>query len=77
MGIIGSAGTAAAANTDLKLLFGVVDHYPLVVFMGTTLLTFALQSSTASIGLGIGLAQSGLLPGTTIVPWTASAIISA
>jgi phosphate:Na+ symporter len=32
MGIIGSAGTAAAANADLKLLFGVVDHYPLVVF---------------------------------------------
>ena len=28
MGIIGSAGTAAAANADLKLLFGVVDHYP-------------------------------------------------
>ena len=73
MGIIGSAGTAAAANTDLKLLFGVVDHYPLVVFMGTTLLTFALQSSTASIGLGIELAQSGLLPGTTIVPWVLGA----
>jgi phosphate:Na+ symporter len=73
MGIIGSAGTAAAANADLKLLFGVVDHYPLIVFMGTTLLTFALQSSTASIGLGIGLAQSGLLPGTTIVPWVLGA----
>jgi phosphate:Na+ symporter len=69
MGIIGSAGTAAAANTDLKLLFGVGDHYPLVVFTGTALLTFALQSSTASIGLGIGLAQSGLIPGTTMVPW--------
>jgi len=62
MGIIGSAGTAAAANADLKLLFGVVDHYPLVVFIGTALLTVSLQSSTASIGLGIGLAQSGLLP---------------
>lgn len=52
MGIIGSAGTAAAANADLKLLFGVVDHYPLVVFIGTALLTVTLQSSTASIGLG-------------------------
>ena len=61
MGIIGSAGTAAARNGDLKLLFGVVDHYPLVVFMGTALLTVALQSSTASIGLGIGLAESGLI----------------
>jgi phosphate:Na+ symporter len=69
MGIIGTAGAAAAANNDIKLLFGVVDHYPLVVFLGTALLTVALQSSTASIGLGIGLAESQLLPGTTIVPW--------
>jgi hypothetical protein len=28
MGIIGSAGTAAPANADFKLLFGVVDHSP-------------------------------------------------
>jgi phosphate:Na+ symporter len=73
MGIIGSAGTAAAANNDLKLLFGVVEHYPLVVFIGTALLTVALQSSTASIGLGIGLAASGLIPGTTMVPWVLGA----
>jgi phosphate:Na+ symporter len=73
MGIIGSAGTAAAKNGDLKLLFGVVDHYPLVVFVGTALLTVALQSSTASIGLGIGLAESGLLAGTTMVPWVLGA----
>jgi phosphate:Na+ symporter len=73
MGIISSAGTAAATNSDLKLLFGVVDHYPLVVFIGTALLTVALQSSTASIGLGIGLAESGLLPGTTIVAWVLGA----
>ena len=73
MGIIGSAGTAAAKNSDLKLLFGVVDHYPLVVFVATALLTVALQSSTASIGLGIGLAESGLLSGTTIVPWVLGA----
>jgi phosphate:Na+ symporter len=73
MGIIGSAETAATANADLTLLFGVVDHYPLVVFIGTALLTVTLQRSTASIGLGIGLAQSGLLPGTTIVPWVLGA----
>jgi phosphate:Na+ symporter len=73
MGIISSAGTAAATNGDLKLLFSVVDRYPLVVFMGTALLTVALQSSTASIGLGIGLAESGLIPGTTMVPWVLGA----
>jgi phosphate:Na+ symporter len=73
MGIIGSAGTAAATNGDLKLLFSVVDRYPLVVFIGTALLTVALQSSTASIGLGIGLAESGLIPGMTMVPWVLGA----
>jgi phosphate:Na+ symporter len=50
-----------------------VDHYPLVVFLGTALLTVALQSSTASIGLGIGLAESGPIPGTTMVPWVLGA----
>jgi phosphate:Na+ symporter len=73
MGIIGSAGAAAAANRDLKLLFGVVENYPLVVFIGTAMLTVGLQSSTASIGLGIGLAQTGLLSGVTMVPWVLGA----
>ena len=73
MGIIANAGSVAAANADLKLLFGVAEHYPLVVFSGTALLTLALQSSTASIGLGIGLAQAGLLPGITMVPWVLGA----
>ena len=73
MDMIGKAGIAAAANPDLKLLFGVAEHYPLLVFLATGLLTVALQSSTASIGLGIGLAQSGLLTGATLVPWVLGA----
>ena len=73
MGIIGSAGAAAASSRDLKLLFGVVENYPVVVFFGTAMLTVGLQSSTASIGLGIGLAQAGLLPGVTMVPWVLGA----
>ena len=73
MGMMGGAGSAAAANPDLKLLFGVLDRYPLVVFIATALVTFALQSSTASIRLGIGLAQAGLLPGITMIPWVLGA----
>ena len=73
MGIIANAGSVAAANADLKLLFGIAEHYPLVVFIATALLTVALQSSTASIGLGIGLAQAGLLPAITMVPWVLGA----
>ena len=73
MEMIGKAGSVAAANPDLKLLFGVAEHYPLLVFLATALLTVTLQSSTASIGLGIGLAQSGLLPAPTMVPWVLGA----
>jgi phosphate:Na+ symporter len=73
MGMISSAGAAAAANRDLRVLFGVVDNHPLVVFIVTAILTVALQSSTASIGLGIGLAQAGLLSALTLVPWVLGA----
>ena len=73
MGIISSAGAAAASNRDLKVLFGVVENYPLVIFIGTAMLTVGLQSSTASIGLGIGLAEAGLLPEVTMVPWVLGA----
>lgn len=73
MEMIGKAGSVGAANPDLKLLFGVAERYPLLVFLATALLTLALQSSTASIGLGIGLAQSGLLPPATMIPWVLGA----
>jgi phosphate:Na+ symporter len=73
MEMIGKAGSVAATNPDLKLLFGVAEHYPLLVFLTTALLTLALQSSTASIGLGIGLAHSGLLPPATMLPWVLGA----
>lgn len=73
MQMIGLAGTRAASSNDLKLLFGVIEHYPLIVFLVTALLTVALQSSTASIGLGIGLAEAGLLPPVTMVPWVLGA----
>ncbi|MBV8175783.1 MAG: Na/Pi cotransporter family protein [Verrucomicrobia bacterium] len=73
MGIISSAGATAAANRDVKLLFGVLENYPLVVFAGTAMLTVGLQSSTASIGLGIGLAQAGLVSAIAIVPWVLGA----
>jgi phosphate:Na+ symporter len=73
MGIIGSAGAKASANRDLKVIFDVVKNYPVIVLFATTILTVALQSSTASIGLGIGLAQAGLLPAVTMVPWVLGA----
>ena len=69
MSVISNAGHLAAGNNDIKLLFSVIEHYPWIVFIGTALLALVLQSSTASIGLGIGLAQGGLVSATILVPW--------
>jgi phosphate:Na+ symporter len=69
MSMIADAGKAAAASQDMKLLFSIVDHYPWLVFATTALLALVLQSSTACIGLGIGLSKAGLVSGITLVPW--------
>lgn len=69
MSIISNAGHLAADNNDIKVLFSVIEHYPWIVFIGTALLALVLQSSTASIGLGIGLAKGGLVSATILVPW--------
>jgi phosphate:Na+ symporter len=69
MSMIADAGKAAAASQDMKLLFSIADHYPWLVFATTALLALVLQSSTACIGLGIGLSKAGLVSGITLVPW--------
>jgi phosphate:Na+ symporter len=69
MSMISNAGHLAAGNDDIRVLFLVIEHYPWIVFIGTALLALVLQSSTASIGLGIGLAQGGLVSATILVPW--------
>ncbi|MBV8585658.1 MAG: Na/Pi cotransporter family protein, partial [Verrucomicrobia bacterium] len=69
MGIIGNVGKLGAGNPDIRILFSVLDHYSWLVFVATALLALLLQSSTASIGLGIGLAKAGLVSAVTLVPW--------
>jgi phosphate:Na+ symporter len=73
MSIIGNTGKLAATSQDMKALFSIVEHYPWLVFVCTGLLALVLQSSTACIGLGIGLAKGGLLTGATLVPWVLGA----
>jgi phosphate:Na+ symporter len=73
MSTISNAGKLAAGNQDLRVLFSVIDHYPWLVFVSAALLALALQSSTACIGLGIGLAKGGLVSGITLVPWVLGA----
>jgi phosphate:Na+ symporter len=73
MQMIGEAGHAAGANADLAELFRLMGHYPWLILGGIALLTLLLQSSTAAIGLGIGLAQGGLLPPAALIPWVLGA----
>ena len=69
MSMIADAGKVVAASRDMKLLFSIADHYPWLVFAATALLALALKSSTACIGLGIGLSKAGLVSSITLVPW--------
>lgn len=73
MSTIGNAGKLAAGSQDMRLLFSVIDHYPWLVFVSAALLALALQSSTACIGLGIGLAKGALVSGATLIPWVLGA----
>jgi phosphate:Na+ symporter len=73
MGMIGNAGKVAAASQDMRVLFSVIDHYPWLVLVSAALMALVLQSSTACIGLGIGLAKGGLVSGITLVPWVLGA----
>jgi phosphate:Na+ symporter len=73
MSIIGSTGRLAANSQDMKVLFSIIEHYPWLVFVSAALLALALQSSTACIGLGIGLAKAGLVSGIAMVPWVLGA----
>ena len=73
MSTIGNVGKLAAGSQDMRLLFSVIDHYPWLVFVSAALLALALQSSTACIGLGIGLAKGGLVSGATLIPWVLGA----
>jgi phosphate:Na+ symporter len=63
MSVIANTGKLAASSQDMKVLFSIVEHYPWLVFVSTGLPALALQSSTACIGLGIGLAKGGLVSG--------------
>jgi phosphate:Na+ symporter len=73
MSIIGNTGRLAASSQDIMMLFSIIEHYPWLVFVSAALLALALQSSTACIGLGIGLAKAGLVSGMALVPWVLGA----
>ncbi len=69
MRMIGEASTSLAASEDVAELFVALGGFTWLIAIGTALLAMLLQSSTASVALGLGLAQSGLLPFHALIPW--------
>lgn len=69
MQLIGGAATALSASGDLEALFKMLEGSPWALLAVIAVLTVGMQSSTASIALGIGLAQGGLLDKPSLIPW--------
>jgi phosphate:Na+ symporter len=69
MQLIGSSARAMAASGDVAALFRILQDAPWALLMATAVLTVLMQSSTASIALGIGLAEGGLLTHQALIPW--------
>lgn len=58
-----------SSSHDVGVIFGVLDHHPYILGFAAMILAVLLQSSTATVGLGIGLASGGVLPVSLFVNW--------
>ncbi|MCC5841278.1 MAG: Na/Pi cotransporter family protein [Opitutales bacterium] len=75
MNLISGAARAIAEDPALVDLFAALGALPVLLFAGAVLLTFVLQSSTASIAVGIGLATGGQVTPTMLFLWVLGANI--
>jgi phosphate:Na+ symporter len=73
MQIIGQAARTLAAEPDPHTIIEILNTHPGALLVLATVLTVIVQSSTASIGLGIGLAQGNLLSSGAMVAWVLGA----
>lgn len=73
MQILSETSAEMAASPELADLFAALGNFPLPLALGTALLAVALQSSTATIALGIGLGQAGLIGPGALLAWVAGA----
>lgn len=65
-----SAGARTVANEpDVITLSEILAHHPWLILFATSMLSIALQSSTATIGMGLALAASNLIGPFMMVPW--------
>jgi len=73
IGMIGDAAHQIPRNGDLVMQLKLAESHPWIIVILITVLTFFLQTSTASIGFGLGLASAGILSTSIMVPWVIGA----
>lgn len=69
MSFLEEASLGISNNADLTELFRVLDRFPWLLCVAAAVLGVLLQSSTATVGLGIGLAQGGVLEAPLFMAW--------
>ena len=67
--LIGGGARGLAASADVREVLHVFSAFPWLLLVSTAVLSIMLQSSTASIGLGIAMASGGLVPGNLLGWW--------
>jgi phosphate:Na+ symporter len=73
IGMIGQAAHQIPNKGDLVQLLKMAESHPWIIVILITILTFFLQTSTASIGFGLGLASAGILSTSIMIPWVVGA----
>jgi phosphate:Na+ symporter len=73
VGIIKTAASSVGNNTDLINVIRIASNYPVAIALVAALFTMCVQSSTATIGLIIGLAAAGIVGLPTAVAVVAGA----
>jgi phosphate:Na+ symporter len=75
MQMIGAGAAQLNAHPEMREWVRLSEGHPLLVFLVVAVFTFAVQSSTASIGFALGLSVGGLLSPQLLVPWVLGANI--
>lgn len=70
---ISDASALAATNKGIVLIFRTLENYPFIIFILAIGFALLLQTSTAAIGLGIGLAEGGLISQSSMFSWVLGA----
>ncbi len=69
MFFIGMGANQIGANRDMDMVLFILDNHPVFLGLIAAMLAVLMQSSTATIGLGIGLATSQVLHPSDMIPW--------